>query len=316
MNEPRQGRRAAVIIACGGIILMLSIGIRSSFGIFLHPISVDLCWSRDVFAFSIALQNLFWGLSQPFAGAIADRYGTGRVVIAGALLYAAGTMLMAATTTPAAAHITVGVMVGIGISGCGFAIVLAAVGYSVAPERCGMAMGIAAATGSFGQFAALLIAQQLLDANGWPMTFILLGLASLLIVPLAAALAGRARPVTVIAPGGFNDALGKAARNPNFLYLNAGYFVYGFHVAFIATHLPAYIVDQGMPASLGAWALGLVGLFNVFGSFIAGVLGDRFSKKYLLSLIYFARAAVIALFVLFPVSPASILLFAAAMGLL
>ena len=315
MRERKQWRTAPVIIACGGIILLLSIGIRFSFGIFLQPISLDLGWSRDVFAFSIALQNLFWGVSQPFPGAIADRYGTGRVVVAGALLYAAGTMLMATATTPAAAHITAGVMVGIGLGGCGISIVLAAVGCSVAPERRGMAMGVTAAAGSFGQFAVLPVGQKLHEAYGWPMTFFLLGLASLLIVPLAAALAGRDRSAAKITPGDIGAAVGEAERNPSFLYLNAGYFVCGFHVAFIATHLPAYIVDQGMPASLGAWALGLVGLFNVFGVIISGLLGDRFSKKYLLSSIYFARAVIITVFVLVPVSEASILLFAATMGL-
>ncbi len=316
MSETKQWRTAIAVIGCGGLILLLAIGIRFSFGIYLRPISADLGWPRDVFAFSIALQNLFWGISQPFTGAIADRYGTGRVVVAGALLYAAGTMLMAMATTPIAAHITAGMMVGLGLGGCGFSIVLAAVGRSVTPERRGMAMGIAAAAGSFGQFAILPVGQELLDAYGWPTTFFLLGLMALVIVPQAAALVGRDGSAAKVTPKEFGGAVREALANRRFLYLNAGYFVCGFHVAFIATHLPAYIVDQGMPDRLGAWALGLIGLFNVFGSFLAGVLGDRFSKKYLLSGIYFIRAVVIAAFVLVPVSQTSILLFAAAMGLL
>lgn len=270
----------AVVVVCGGIILLLSFGIRSSFGVFLQPISIDLNWSREVFAFSLALQNLLWGLSQPFAGIIADRFGAGRVIVVGGLFYAAGTLLMAFTSTPLLAHISAGALVGIGLSGCGFSIVLAAVGRSVPEEKRGMALGIASAAGSFGQFVLVPMGQAFVQEYGWSTSFLLLGSMSLLIVPLAAALVGK--PGTATGAGAaqtVGESLREAGGHASFLYLNAGYYVCGFHVAFIATHLPSYVVDLGLAPELGAWALGLVGLANVFGALFAGVLGDRFSRN-------------------------------------
>ena len=307
----------AIVVICGGIILLLSFGIRSSFGIFLQPISIDLNWSREVFAFSLALQNLLWGLSQPFAGIIADRFGAGRVIVVGGLFYAVGTSLMAFTSTPLLAHISAGALVGIGLSGCGFSIVLAAVGRSVSKEKRGMALGIASAAGSFGQFALVPMGQAFVQEYGWSTSFLLLGSMSLLIVPLAAALVGK--PGTATGAGAaqtVGESLREAGGHASFLYLNAGYYVCGFHVAFIATHLPSYVVDLGLAPELGAWALGLVGLANVFGALFAGVLGDRFSKKYLLSSIYILRAVVITIFVLTPPSVASVLIFSGTIGLL
>jgi MFS family permease len=307
----------AIVVICGGIILLLSFGIRSSFGIFLQPISIDLNWSREVFAFSLALQNLLWGLSQPFAGIIADRFGAGRVIVVGGLFYAVGTSLMAFTSTPLLAHISAGALVGIGLSGCGFSIVLAAVGRSVSEEKRGMALGIASAAGSFGQFALVPMGQAFVQEYGWSTSFLLLGSMSLLIVPLAAALVGK--PGTATGAGAaqtVGESLREAGGHASFLYLNAGYYVCGFHVAFIATHLPSYVVDLGLAPELGAWALGLVGLANVFGALFAGVLGDRFSKKYLLSSIYILRAVVITIFVLTPPSVASVLIFSGTIGLL
>jgi MFS family permease len=307
----------AIVVICGGIILLLSFGIRSSFGIFLQPISIDLNWSREVFAFSLALQNLLWGLSQPFAGIIADRFGAGRVIVVGGLFYAVGTSLMAFTSTPLLAHISAGALVGIGLSGCGFSIVLAAVGRSVSEEKRGMALGIASAAGSFGQFALVPMGQAFVQEYGWSTSFLLLGSMSLLIVPLAAALVGK--PGTATGAGAaqtVGESLREAGGHASFLYLNAGYYVCGFHVAFIATHLPSYVVDLGLAPELGAWALGLVGLANVFGALFAGVLGDRFSKKYLLSSIYILLAVVITIFVLTPPSVASVLIFSGTIGLL
>lgn len=314
MTQRRIG--PATVIACGGIILLLSFGIRSSFGIFLQPISIDLNWSREIFAFSIALQNLFWGVSQPFAGMIADKYGTGRVVVVGALIYAAGTLLMAFATTPLFAHITAGIFVGVGISGCGFSIVLAAVGRSVTAERRAVALGIASAAGSFGMFAMVPLGQAFVQEYGWSTSFLLLGSISLIMVPLAAALVGKPPMETGTETQSVGESLREAAGHSSFLFLNAGYFVCGFHVAFIATHLPSYVIDLGLTAELGAWALGLVGLMNVFGALLAGVLGDKFSKKYLLSSLYLGRAVVITVFVLTPPSVASVLIFSAAIGLL
>lgn len=307
---------AAIIIACGGLVLLLSIGIRNSFGIFLQPISAELGWSREVFALTLAIQNLFWGLSQPFAGMIADRYGSGRVMVTGATIYAAGLLLMSASTTPLATHITIGAMIGIGIGGCGFAIVLASVGRSVPPERRAMALGIASALGSFGQFSLLPLGQVLMDGQGWSVTFVVFGMMILLIVPLASMLSGRPAATPAGQSLGFREAMREAAGHSGYLYLNAGFFVCGFHVTFIATHLPAYVSDLGLAPQLGAWALGLVGLFNIVGSLLAGALGDRFSKKYLLSFLYMGRAVVIALFILTPPSTLTVLLFAGSMGLL
>ncbi|NKB60394.1 MAG: MFS transporter [Alphaproteobacteria bacterium] len=306
----------ATIIACGGIILLLSFGIRSSFGIFLQPISIDMNWSREIFAFSIALQNLFWGVSQPFAGMIADKYGTGRVIVVGGLIFAAGTLLMAYATTPLFAHVTAGIFVGVGISGCGFSIVLAAVGRAVPAERRAIALGIASAGGSFGMFAMVPLGQAFLQEYGWSTSFLLLGSISLIMVPLAAALAGKPPADTSAEPQTVRESLREAAGHSSFLFLNAGYFVCGFHVAFIATHLPSYVIDLGLTAELGAWALGLIGLMNVIGALFAGALGDKFSKKYLLSSLYLGRSIVITVFVLTPPSVASVLIFSAAMGLL
>jgi predicted MFS family arabinose efflux permease len=303
------------IITCGGIILLLSFGIRSSFGIFLQPISTDLGWSREIFAFSIALQNLMWGISQPFAGIIADRYGTGRVIVAGGLIFAAGTVLAAYTTSPLLAHISAGVLVGVGISGCGFSIVLAAVGRSVPEERRAIALGIASAGGSFGMFAMVPLGQAFLQAYGWSASFLILGAISFVMVPLAAALAGKPFEAAGMPSQTIRESLREAGGHSSFLFLNAGYYVCGFHVAFIATHLPSYVVDIGLAAEVGAWALGLVGLVNVIGALVAGALGDRFSKKYLLSGLYMGRALVIAIFVLTPPSVASVLIFSASVGL-
>ena len=316
MVESAKRLNPAVIIACGGLVLLLSIGVRNSFGIFLQPISAELGWSREVLALTLAIQNLFWGVSQPFAGMIADRYGSGRVIVVGALIYAAGLLLMSVSSTPLSTHITIGVMIGIGIGGCGFAIVLASVGRSVPPERRAMALGFASALGSFGQFSLLPLGQVLIDGQGWSMTFVVFGVMMLLIVPLASMLSGRPASTPEAESLSLREALREAAGHSGFLYLNAGFFVCGFHVTFIATHLPAYVGDLGLSPQLGAWALGTVGLFNIFGSLLAGVMGDRFSKKYLLSFLYMARAVIITIFILTPPSTLTVLLFAGSMGLL
>ena len=313
MSVLRVGTSAVVI--CGGIILLLSFGIRSSFGIFLQPLSTDLEWSREIFAFSIALQNLFWGIAQPFAGMIADKYGSGRVIVGGALLYAAGTVIMGYATTPLVAHISAGLLVGVGIAGCGFSIVLASIGRSVAEEWRSMALGIASAGGSLGMLVMVPLGQAFLQEYGWSVTFVILGVMSLLIVPLAGALSGKSNIRAETHAQTISESLREAAGHSSYLFLNAGYFVCGFHVAFIATHFPAYVVDLGLAPELGAWALGLVGLVNVFAAVLAGVLADRFSKKYLLSAIYMGRALVILVFLLTPPSAASVLIFAAAVGL-
>ena len=303
------------VIACGGIILLLSFGIRSSYGVFLQPVSTDLGWSREIFALTIALQNLFWGFAQPFAGMIADRYGSARVIIGGALLFGAGTLLMGYATTPLTAHIGAGFLVGVGIAGCGFSTVLAAVGRSVAEEWRSMALGIASAGGSLGLLVMVPMGQAFIDSVGWSLALIYLAALSLLMVPLAAALAGKPAAPAAVNNQTITESLREAAGHNSFLFLNAGYFVCGFHVTFITTHFPAYVVDLGLGAEIGAWAIGIVGVVNVISALGAGALGDKFNKKYVLSTLYLCRAAAIAIFMITPPSVTSVLVFASMIGL-
>lgn len=303
------------VIACGGIILLLSFGIRSTFGVFLQPISTDLGWSREIFAFTIALQNLFWGFAQPFAGMIADRFGSARVIVVGALLFAVGTLIMGYASSPIVAHLSAGILVGVGIAGCGFSIVLAAVGRSVAEEWRSMALGIASAGGSLGLLVMVPLGQSFIDAYGWSFSLVILGALSLLMLPLAAALAGKPAAPAEANSQTITESLREAGGHSSFLFLNAGYFVCSFHVAFIITHFPAYVVDLGLTADIGAWAIGVVGIVNVFSALGAGALGDKFSKKYLLSFLYIGRSIAIAVFVLSPPSVTSVLVFSAVIGL-
>lgn len=307
-----------VILLCGSLIVALSFGVRSAFGLFMVPISGELGWGREVFALSIALQNLLWGLGQPFAGALADRFGPMKVILGGAVLYAAGVFIMSVSTTPLLFHISTGILVGLGLSGTGFSIVLAAIGKVVAPEKRSWALGIVTAAGSFGQFAMVPLGQSFLSAYGWQTTVLILGITSLAMLPLAMAFRGVGErglggPASTQSLG---EALREASRHRDFLLLTAGFFVCGFHVAFIAAHLPSFVIDRGLDPRIGAWALGLVGLFNIIGSYSAGVLGGKYSKKYLLSMLYVTRSAIIVLFISFPMTEMTVLMFAAAMGLL
>ena len=316
-TEPRSPfwRTTLFVIAAGCLLALLSFGLRSSFGLFLDPMSTEFGWGREVFAIAIALQNLLWGLSQPVAGAFADRYGSGRVLTIGALIYAAGLFIMANASTPGMLTLSAGVLVGLGVAGASFAIVLAAFTRRVSPEKRSWALGVGTAAGSAGQFFVVPLGQSFISAYGWSMALTIFGFMALLMVPCAAALTGR--PDTrQEAKQSIRAALGEAFTHPSYNYLTAGFFVCGFHVAFIQTHLPAYITDMGLQAGLAAWALALVGGGNIIGAYTSGVLGGKFSKKYLLSALYFARAVVIALFILLPISEASVLAFSLAIGLL
>ena len=302
------------IIVCGCFISMVSFGVRGSFGLFLQPMSTDLGWGREIFAFAIALQNLIWGAAQPVAGAIADRYGSARVLIAGGIAYALGTYLMSVSSTPLAFHLSAGVLVGLGVSGLSFAIVIAAFGRMVPEEKRSMVFGIGTSAGSVGQFLIAPLGQAFIEAYGWGTALVLLSVVVALVIPLAFPLRGKG---TVSGPEqSIREALAEAKRHSGFLLLTAGFFVCGFHVAFIQTHLPAYIVDSGVDARYGAWAIAVVGLVNVFGALASGYLGGKYSKKYLLSALYVARAVVIAVFVMVPATPVTVIVFAAAMGLL
>jgi MFS family permease len=305
----------ALIVAAGAVISLIGYGIRADFGLFQEPMLSTRGWSRETFALALAIQNLMWGLGQPFAGAIADRHGSGRVLAGGAVLYATGIALGAVVEGPMALHLTLGVMTGLGLSGASMFIVLGAFGRLLPPERRAWASGIATAAGSLGQFLFAPIGQGFIAAWGWPVALVLLGCAALPMIPIALALKSRNVPAAPQQQS-LGAALREASTHKSYWLLIAGFFVCGFHLAFIQVHMPAYIAGFGLSASVGAWAIGFVGLFNTIGAYAAGVLAGRGSKKNLLSAIYLGRAVVIALFVLTPVSTPSVLAFSAAMGLL
>jgi len=316
MNSTANWRTPVLVLVCGAIILTLGLGIRASFGMFLQPMSTDLGWGRSHFSFAMALSNLIWGLAQPFFGAWADKQGAGRVVVVSGLLYAGGLALMPFSTTPLMLDASAGLMVGLGLSGVSFGVILGVVGRAFPPERRSLALGIASSGGSFGQFLMLPFGQLLISTLGWQTALLVLAGTIMATVPLAAAMMEGRRPVATGAQQSLNQALREAGGHSGFWYLTAGFFVCGFQVAFISVHLPAYLVDVRMTPAVGATALALIGLFNIAGSFVAGYLGGRFSKKYLLSGIYILRAVIIALFLVLPVTPLTVYLFAAGIGFL
>ncbi|MEE8396819.1 MAG: MFS transporter [bacterium] len=305
------------VVFCGTVVLALSIGIRLTFGLFLQPMSAAMGWGREVFALAIALQNLIWGASQPFIGMIADRKGAGRVVAVGGVGYGLGLYLMSQSTTPLALNFSAGLVIGLALSGTSFAVVLGAVGRAVSVKRRSMALGIASAGGSIGQFAILPVGQLMIGTQGWVFALIALGAIAAMATPFAAVLAGRPSPAAVGEPAqGIGGALAEAGGHRGFQLLTGGFFVCGFHVTFIGTHLPAYIVDHGLSPGVGALALITIGFFNILGSFFWGVMGGRYSKRHSLSALYLARAVVILAFVSVPVTVTSVLVFAGAMGFL
>jgi predicted MFS family arabinose efflux permease len=316
MNATASWRTPVLVLVCGAIILTLGLGIRASFGLFLQPMSTDLGWGRSHFSFAMALSNLIWGLAQPFFGAWADKKGAGRVVAVSGLLYAGGLALMPFPTTPLMLDASAGLMVGLGLSGVSFGVILGVVGRAFPPERRSLALGIASSGGSFGQFLMLPFGQLLISTLGWQTALLVLAGTILATVPLAAAMMEGRRPAATGTQQSLGEALREAGAHSGFWYLTAGFFVCGFQVAFISVHLPAYLLDVKMTPAVGATALALIGLFNIAGSFVAGYLGGRFSKKYLLSGIYILRAVIIALFLVLPVSPLTVYLFAAGIGFL
>ncbi|WP_339632117.1 MFS transporter [uncultured Sneathiella sp.] len=309
-------RSFLILILAGGLISLVAMGSRAAFGLFLEPVSSDLGWGREVFGLALAIQNIVWGLSQPFASAIADKYGSGKTLLVSSLVYAAGLFLMSQTSSPTELHMSAGVMIGLGLSGTGFGVVIGSVGRAVAEEKRSMALGIVGASGSLGQFLMVPLGQAFLSGYGWSMALVLIGLCSLLMIPAAAGVTGRAEDSGSIGAASLSAAIREAAGNRSYWLLFMGFFVCGFHVTFLAVHLPAYIVDQNVAAKYGAIALSIVGLFNVIGSLSAGYLGGKYSKKYLLSGLYFARAALFVAFILVPISPLTVIIFSAILGLL
>jgi MFS family permease len=321
-------RTPAVIILCGCLISLIGFGPRSAFGFFLTPMSAANGWGRDVFALAFALQNLLWGLGQPFAGAVADRFGMVRVLSAGAVLYAAGLALMAYTTSPVTLQVTAGVLIGFGLSGCSFNLVIAAFG-KLLPERYRMlAIGAGTAAGSFGQFLFAPFGVALIGGVGWQQALLVFGGLLLLIIPMSLALATpRAEPkpasdanaaaaAQAAEAQSLFGALSEAFAHRSYVLLVFGFFTCGFQLAFITLHLPAYLIDRGLSAEVGGWTLATIGLFNIIGSLSVGWLAGRYPRRYLLAINYFLRAVFIAAFVLLPPSPVTTLLFGAGMGLL
>src|SRR5215469_15713938 len=313
-------RTPAVVVLCGCLIAMISFGPRSSLGFFLTPLSQTNHWGRDVFAFAVALQNLLWGIGKPFAGGIADRFGTNRVLCVGAALYALGLAIMARSTTPEELSLSAGVLIGLGLSGCSFNIVLGAFGKLLPEKWRSLAFGAGTAAGSFGQFLYSPIAVALMDKFGWQQALMIFAGVTLLILPLSLALA------TPVAPAGqasaakptqsARQAFAEAFGHRSYVLLVLGFFTCGFQLAFITVHLPAYLIDRGLSVEIGGWTLAVIGMFNIIGSLSSGWLSMRMPKRYLLSSIYFIRAAAIVAFISLPASPTATLLFGAVTGLM
>jgi MFS family permease len=304
------------MLAAGAVLLAVSLGIRHAFGLFLAPMSRDNGWSREVFAFAMALQNLAWGAAQPFAGRLADRHGAGKTILVGSVLYVAGLVLMA-QAHGAPTLVSAGLLIGLGLSGTTFPVVFGAIARSTPPSRRSLAMGVAMSVGSFGQFAMLPGTATSIEAIGWSSTLLVLAALGATMAPLASVLfekpaAGASRGP----PMRLREVLREALTHRGFWLLSFGFFVCGFHVVFIATHLPAYLADKGLGATTGAIVLALVGLFNIAGSYVAGFLGGRVRKPGILVGIYALRAVVIAAFLAVPVTDGSAYAFGAAMGLL
>ena len=307
-----------VMLVCASLILTLALGIRHGFGLFLQPMSMDNGWGREVFGFAVALQNLLWGITQPFTGMLADRFGARRVLFAGGLLYALGLVFMANSSSALGLTLAIGIFVGIGMSCTTFNIVFGALGRAYSAEKRSVVLGIASAAGSFGQFALLPLALVLITGLGWYSALIALSLLVAVVVPASFGVADKGYHGTLAAGAGVSlkEALAEAFRHRGFWLLGVGYFACGFQVVFIGTHFPAFLMDQGLSARDGTICLSLIGLFNIFGSYLAGQLGSRFSKTYLLSGLYAARGVAIALLIAFPLTPMSAYLFAATMGFL
>ncbi|MEJ2345970.1 MAG: MFS transporter [Gammaproteobacteria bacterium] len=313
-------RRFAHVVLAGGLLAAISMGVRQSFGLFLEPISTDLSLSHEVFGLVIAIQNLVWGLALPVAGMVADRFGAARVLVVCGMSYVAGLSLAVISVDAVSLQFSLGVLVGLGLSGTTWAVVLGAVGRLVSREYHSLALGLVTAGGSLGMFATVPIAQHLLAGYGWIVTLLILaGAASF--VPL---LAGVLRSPPASDRGAKHnsdfDSLGKALhearRHRSYWLLNGGFLVCGFHIAFVATHLPAYLTENGVGSQVAGWSLAMIGLFNIVGTYVCGVLGGRYSRKHLLGLLYTTRSIIIAAFVAVPLSNISALMFSAAIGFL
>jgi len=308
----------AQVLICGAMIVTLSMGIRHGFGLWLQPVTQTQGWTRETFAFAMAIQNLTWGFAGIFAGMLADRYGAFKVIIGGAILYALGLIGMAHAPTPLMFALSCGVLIGMAQAGTTYAVIYGVIGRNVSMEKRSWAMGVAAAAGSFGQFLMVPVEGWLISGLGWQQALVALGMAALLIVPLAWGLheSSFASGVPPKREQSILQALREAFAYPSFQLLMAGYFVCGFQVVFIGVHMPSYLKDHGLSPQVASYSLALIGLFNVFGTYAAGTLGQRLAKRKILAFIYFSRAIAIALFLLAPLTPLSVYIFSAVMGVL
>ena len=308
-----------LLVSIAGIIVAASMGIRQSFGMFLQPVVTDLVITREIFGLAIAIQNLIWGLAQPFAGMLADKYGSFRVLVIASGIYIAGLVLTAYTSSATGLYLSLGALVGLGMSGTTFTVVLSSVGRLVPEEKRSLAFGLVSAGGSVGMFSFVPASQLFIGLYGWAVALLILA-GCVMVVPLFSLFFRSQIKQDVARPdtreGTLSQSLGIAGVHSGYWLLNLGFLVCGFHVAFIATHLPAFLNDQAVSPMLAASALALIGFFNIIGTYLAGLFGGRYRKKYLLSGLYLGRAIVIALFIMLPLSDVSLLLFAAAMGLL
>lgn len=312
-------RTPMVILICGGLIGVINFGPRTALGLFLTPMTAANSWSREVFALALAIQVIVWGAAQPFAGAIADRFGSLRVLLGGAVLYFIGLAVMAYARTPGMLNLSAGVLCGLGIAGTSFAIVIGAFGKLMPPEMRSLAFGAGTAAGSFGQFLFSPLAVGFIEWFGWRHALVGLGFITLTMIPLAFAV--RTPPISADdrheeSKQSLRQALGEAFGHRSYVLLVLGFFTCGFQLLFITVHLPAYLIDRGLSVDAGAWTLGIIGLFNIIGSISAGWLGDRMPKRYLLSVIYTLRSISVIAFVSLPVTTTSSLVFGAVMGLL
>jgi MFS family permease len=317
-------RTPAVVVLCGCLISLIGFGPRSALGFFLTPMSAAHGWDREVFALSVAMQTLIYGAAQPFSGAIADRFGTVRVIVAGTLLYAAGIFMMAHVASPGMLYLSSGLLIGFGLSGCSFNLIISSFGKLLPASWRSTAFGAGTAAGSFGQFLFSPLGVYLIDHVGWRATLEIFAGLLLLIVPLAFAIAtpradapaGSSETPSATQTQTYKQALAEAFGHRSYILLVLGFFTCGFQLGFVTVHLPAYLADRGISAEVGGWTLGVIGLFNIVGAMLSGWLGGRVPKRYLLSTIYFARALAVVFLITLPASPAVALIYGAVTGLL